>query len=181
MNNETKSKFLSFGCRARLFALGVIVGCFGGLLWQEFYAPLEIQSKELDKSEQLQILKQDTDERLLKYVQGTWTSSIGDLIIEIDDTNRNGNVTVIENAETKIKVHIKKLKVKNIATVDGFFGIVKLDVCDETTVCNPEDIIHLQINKVFGLDKTITISFDRRLSFCLEVDSICTRAFKRIG
>jgi len=170
--------FVNIGCRTKIFSLGIIIGCLGGLIWQELFSPLEISPK-MDREQQIQILKEDTNEKLLNYIEGTWTSSIGDLIISIDESKVEGLFTVIEqNGSQAVS---KKFKIFNIETIDGFFGIVKLNICDQNKPCNQENSLPIQINKVFGIDRTITISFDKRVSYCVNIEELCTRAFKRLN
>jgi hypothetical protein len=172
------TSFLKIGCRTKIFSIGIIVGCLGGLIWQELLAPLEI-TPGMDRGSEIQLFKEDTNEKLLEYIEGKWSSSIGDLVIDLGDSKVNGSFTVIENADEQNKV-TKKFKIFNIESVDGFFGIVKLNICNIDSLCTQENILPIQINKVFGVSNTIAMSFDRRLTFCINLDEWCTRAFKRI-
>lgn len=175
MSNE--NSFLRIGCRTKIFSIGIIVGCFGGLVWQELLAPLEI-SPRMDREVEVQLLKEDASEKLLQYIEGKWTSSIGDLVINLEDSKVRGNLTVIENADDKTP-STKHFRIADIETVDGFFGIVKLKICEANKECTEKDMLPIQINKVFGINDTITISFDKRLAFCIQPELLCTRAFKR--
>jgi hypothetical protein len=162
----------------KLFSIGVILGCFGGIIWQELLSPLHI-TPGMTSLEEYSVLKSDTDERLLKYIEGRWRSSIGDLLININDSEINGSFIVIENIATK-PTKEEKYKIVEVTKVDGFFGLVSLKICNINSNCNNEDKLPIQINKVFGIDKTIAITYDTRLSYCLPVDNHCTRAFKLI-
>lgn len=180
MSIERIKKIISFDSKAKIFTFGIVIGCLGGLIWQELFSPLEIPPMEMDRKQEIQLLRSDTNDRLLSYIEGVWSSSIGDLIIDIDQITKVGIITVIENPKIGPQ-SIKKYEVQNIETLDGFFGIVKLNICKSNSPCSPEELLPIQINKIFGIEKTVTISFDRRLSYCVDYDVICTRAFKRVS
>ena len=68
-------------------------------------------------------------------------------------------------------------EIVSIEKVDGIFGIVKLTLCSENKPCDENNFIPIQLNKIFGLRRTITMKFDTRFSFCINKTE-CIRAFK---
>lgn len=176
--NDKFSECLSLKVKIKIFIFGVVIGCFGGLLWQEVLSPIEIYPS-LSFEQETNILRSETDEKLLKYIEGKWRSSIGDLIIEIKDSEINGSFIVIENISIKPK-HQEKFKVVNIDKLDGLLGIVRLNLCNINSECSDKDLIPIQINKIFGVDKAITMTYDVRFAYCVEPNESCTRAFKEI-
>ena len=177
MNEQT-------GCTGRFklklifFSVGIIFGLIGGILWQEIFSPIRL-TPDLDRSEEIKMFQHESREKLLKYIEGKWTSSIGDLIVNIEDSELNGSFIVLESTlqNPNRKEHFK---VVSIDTVDGLLGLVILSVCNIETKCKREDILTVQLNKVFGIEKTITMSYEKGLSYCLADHKICTRAFKEI-
>ena len=173
-----KERFIKIGCLTRIFSLGVIVGCIGGLVWQEISAPLEITPR-MNREVEIQLLQEDTNEKLLTYIEGKWTSSIGDLIIDVENSEPKGKIIVIEHADKKEASKEKIFNIVSIESVDGFFGIVKLKICVDNSQCSLNDQIPIQVNKIFGVENTVAISFDNRLAYCIRPEFLCTRAFKR--
>lgn len=170
--------FINFKDQLKLFAIGAILGCVGGMVWQELLSPIQITPR-MTSSEEIIVLKSDAEDRLLKYIEGRWQSSIGDVIISISDGAVDGNFIIIENVYPNPKKE-EKYKVVSITKVDGFLGLVRLEVCNVNTNCNIEDKVNVQVNKIFGIDKTISLTYDPRLAHCIAVDNHCTRAFKQI-
>jgi hypothetical protein len=162
----------------KLFCTGILVGCISGILWQELLSPIHI-TPNMTVTEEYNILKSDAEDRLLKYIEGRWQSSIGDVVINISDGAVSGNFIVIENIYPNPKKE-EKYKITNIVKVDGLLGLVALEVCNVNTNCTLEDRLLVQVNKVFGIDKTITLTYDTRLTYCVPIDNHCTRAFKEI-
>jgi len=177
-DKDLSSNCLNLRIKVVFFCVGILIGAFGSLFWQEILSPANIVGRHAITEDELNLLQSETREKLLRYVEGKWRSSIGDLIVNIHDTDINGSFVVIENTSIKPK-KIEKFKVISIDKVDGLFGIIKLTLCSETTECNDNTKIPIQINKVFGIQNTITISYDSRFSYCInEID--CTRAFKEV-
>ena len=161
------------------FCIGIFIGSLGSLAWQELLYPINFVGDHLITKDDLKILKYETDEKLLKYIEGKWRSPVGDLIVNINDSDVNGSFVVMENVSIKPK-RIEKYKVTSIDKVDGIFGIVKLSICSELTYpCDEDRKISIQINKIFGIKDTISITYDHRFSHCIEEDQ-CTRAFKQL-
>jgi hypothetical protein len=177
-NSDSSIKCLSLRTKIIFFCIGILIGSLGSLFWQEILSPANIIGRHAITEEELQLLQSETKEKLLRYVEGKWRSSIGDLIVNIHDTDINGSFVVIENTSIKPK-KVEKFKVISIDKVDGLFGIITLTLCSETAECNNENKIPIQINKVFGIQNTITISYNSKFSYCInEID--CTRAFKEV-
>jgi hypothetical protein len=168
----------TFKQKLKIFSIGTILGCVFGLIWQELLSPIEILPHKMIRNEELEVLQSETNEKLLKYIEGRWTSSIGDLIVNINDSDINGSFLVIENTSINPKKE-EKFKVVSIEKVDGLFGIVKLNLCSMNRSCTVDDQIPIQINKIFGISKTISMTYDTRFSFCVA-EPICTRAFKEV-
>lgn len=165
-------------CKIITFCVGIIIGSIGSFLWQELFTSQAILERHVVTNEQLALLKSETGEKLLKYIEGKWRSSIGDLIVNIDDSNIDGSFVVIENLTTK-PTRQEIFKVVSIEKVDGLFGIVNLTLCSVNSSCKNHHYIPIQINKIFGLQKTITMSYDERFSYCLK-GTECTRAFEEV-
>lgn len=160
------------------FCIGIIIGGIGSLGWQELLNPDIFSDVHVITKDGLKILKSETDEKLLKYIEGKWRSPVGDLIVNINDSDINGSFVVMENIASRTKRQ-EKYKVISLDKVDGIFGIVKLSICSESSECTEENVIKIQINKIFGIKDTISITYDRRFSHCIE-EPDCTRAFKQL-
>ena len=175
---DTKSGCIfCFRSKILYFCFGIIFGLCSGILWQELFSPIRI-TPEMDRTEEVALFKNESREKLLKYIEGKWRSSIGDLVVNIEDTDINGSFIVLESTILQPS-RKEKFKVLSIDKVDGLFGLVILSVCGEKSKCEQHEVIKVQLNKVFGIEKTITMSYDRRLSYCVN-EGICTRAFKEI-
>lgn len=174
MNEEQKCK--SFREKIISLSFGIIIGFCANLMWQELFFPISFINHKVMTDENLELLQAETNEKLLSYIEGEWVSSIGDLIVNVEDSNVNGSFVVIEDI-SKIPKRQEKYKIVSIEKVDGIFGIVNLNLCSENKPCDESDFIPIQINKIFGLKRTITMKFDTRFSFCIN-KSECIRAFK---
>ena len=178
VKEETKMSCLDFKSKLKVFSLGIVLGCIGGLFWQEYFTPINFSSN-MDNHEELAILHTESNEKLLKYIEGKGRSSIGDLIINIDDADLDGSFLVIES----VAGNLKRQEIYKIAAIDkinGLLGIIKLKVCDPKQGCEENHQIPIQINKIFGTAKTITMTFDTRFAYCMPIENLCTRAFKEI-
>jgi len=162
----------------KLFSIGIIIGCIAGILWQELLSPIRI-TPNMTVADEYNVLKSDAEDRLLKYIEGHWQSSIGDVLISIGDGSIGGSFIVIESFTPSAK-NEETYKIVKIERVDAFLGIVGLQICNVNNNCNTEDKVSIQINKIFGIDKTISLTYDTRLTKCIPVDNHCTRAFKQI-
>ena len=176
MKTESYQSCQSLRQRIKVFTLGIIIGCISGLIWQELLSPIEIFPHNMNRNEELDVLQSETNEKLLKYIEGKWSSSIGDLIVNINDSDVDGSFLVIENTSVNPKRQ-ETFKIVSIGKVDGLFGIVKLNVCNLKSSCTIDYQIPIQINKVFGIAKTLTMTYDTRFAHCIS-DKSCTRAFK---
>lgn len=170
---STEAKALKLKCEGKFFIFGVLIGSVLGFLWQSYY-----DLSYVDHPITLDTLKNDANQRLLDYIEGKWSSSVGDLIINVDVDSKK-DFLVVEMSKEKTEQQ-KKYKIVNITRVNGLLGIVNAEICNLDEPCNQETFIPIQFNKVFGKDKTIAISYDSRLTYCIESDDNCTRAFKRI-
>ena len=174
MNKEQKCK--AFRENIISLSLGIIVGFCANLVWQELFFPISFMNHRVMTNENLELLQAETNEKLLTYIEGKWVSSIGDLIVNVEDSNINGSFVVIEDI-SKVPKRQEKYKIVSIEKVDGIFGIVKLTLCSENKPCDENNFIPIQLNKIFGLKRTITMKFDTRFSFCINKTE-CIRAFK---
>lgn len=165
---------LSLKYEGKFLVYGIIIGSILSMLWTYVFYPLDYERL---KYFPMQTVSKETEKQLLNYINGKWVSSIGDVIIKADIVkDKDFIILSIINDEKEER----KYKIQNINKVNGFLGVVKLDICLEQTNCNQEDLIPIQFNKVFGIKKTIAISYDSRLTYCIEDDDNCTRAFKRV-
>lgn len=176
MNANIPGNCLTLRQRMKVFALGIIIGCIGGLIWQEILSPIEIFPHKMNRNEELAVLQSETNEKLLKYIEGKWTSSIGDLIVNINDSDIDGSFLVIENTSVNPKRQ-ETFKIVSISKIDGLFGIIKMNLCNLKTSCTINDQIPIQINKIFGIEKTLTMTYDKKFAYCIGEKS-CTRAFR---
>lgn len=175
MDNKNNYKVCEIKKEWKLFFVGVFIGSIFFLFWDFIFKTSSINNlREYNKIEEF---KQDSEERLLNYIDGEWISSIGDVIIKIN-IDKNKDFIVIE--VIKDKKSQTNFKISNIDKVNGLFGIVNLNICDVSKSCDRINSIPIQLNKVFGMDRTIAISYDSRLTYCVDTDNICTRAFKRV-
>ena len=156
--------------------LGVFVGAIGFGVWDYIFSE-KASLYETIQNQQIEELKLDTQGRLLYYIEGKWSSSIGDVQIELDiDKSKDFIVVELEKGQVKEK---KQYKVVKVVKISGIFGIVNFDICELNDECRTGQI-PIQINKLFGVNDTITISYDSRLTYCIDPKEQCTRAFKRI-
>lgn len=162
--------------QGKFFVLGLIIGAILSLVWQDYFVHYHLFS---DKIAESSYIKQDTNERLLDYIDGTWNSSIGDVKLEISNVETDTNKFLLLEVNSPIKGE-RKFKVIEILEIEGLFGIVKLNICELDIGCKENNIIPIQVNKVFGIKDTIIISYDSRLTFCVDDSNLCSRAFKRI-
>lgn len=180
MLKESEISCFSLKQRLKFFSLGIILGCISGLIWQEILSPINIFPHNMVRNEELDLLQSETNEKLLKYIEGKWTSSIGDLIVNVNDSDIDGSFVVIETTLIKPKKQ-ETFKVISIDKVDGLFGIVRLSLCSFDKPCVGDNKIQIQINKIFGVEKTIAMSYDLRFSYCVTETHTCTRAFKEVN
>jgi hypothetical protein len=166
-----ENKCISVKHEGKFFVIGVIIGCLFSYIWQGMYFNHTIESFNIET------IKEDTDIRLISYIEGRWSSSIGDVIVEIDPSEKKDFI-VIELIEDKHTDN--RYKITDIEKINGLMGIVKMNICKADTACTKDEIIPIQFNKIFGKDRTITISYDSRLTYCVDPSDECTRAFKRI-
>lgn len=152
---------------------GIILGVSGFVSWDYLFKEnIHFQDKQIEE------LQTETKEMLLHYIEGKWNSSVGDVQIEFD-INRDKDFIVAEFEKGKEKSK-KIYSINEIIGINGLSGIVKFNICEKDKECTDKDIIQIQINKLFGLKDTTAISYDSRLTYCVDMDKECTRAFKRI-
>lgn len=165
--NHKCSKFFYEG---KIFVIGVLIGCIFSYLWQG----LLISKNDIGLS--IETIKQDSDVRLLSYIEGRWSSSIGDIIVQVDPSQTKDFIVIelIHNNKEE-----SMYKIKNIEKINGLLGIVRMKIC-KINECDENNLIPIQFNKIFGIDRTIAISYDSRITECIDVSDECTRAFKRI-
>lgn len=182
--NKTYSSVCLIRIKLIFLIVGILFGFFGIMGWQ-YLLPTHLNfanySGTLYQDIDINKIKEETSERLIKYVEGKWVSSIGDLIILIKNADENGEIHAMEvEISSKSMKKEGKYKILKFAEIDGFFGILKLDICKIGDVCSGENIVPIQINRVFGIDKTIVISYPSKFSGCLEEESdgTCSRSFK---
>lgn len=175
LNKIIERRHISMKYEGKFFLTGVLVGILIFSFW-DFIFNHHNNFNEYIQSLKIEEFRQDSEERLLNYIEGGWTSSIGDVLIKVNIENKKD--FLILELDNKIE---KKYKIKSINKIDGLFGIIDLQICDDNKECNEENAIPIKFNKVFGMDKTITISYDSRLTYCVDADDICTRAFKRFN
>jgi hypothetical protein len=149
------------------FILGILMGSI------ITYLICTIKSNsQLSYNANIETLRNDTNQRLIDYIDGRWISAIGDVVVNISLNTDLKDITV-----TSSKIE-KTYKITNIEYVDGFFGYTKLIVCD--VKCDKNNSHTLQINKIFGVDNTIVITYDHQMADCIEPKNFCSRAFKLV-
>lgn len=176
MPNKTERGKISFKYEGKFFFVGAILGCILGILWQDFYVYHYLFSDPkacIDISK----IEKAVNSKFIDYINGKWSSSVGDLIIQINGEDHK-NFIVIENLDGKKSN--QKYEIQNISNINGILGVMNLNVCSSSVPCTKENFIPIQINKIFGKDKTIAISYDSRITYCIDSEDNCTRAFKRI-
>jgi hypothetical protein len=175
--NKKERRKCNLMYEGKYFLVGSIFGAICFLFWDYFFNHNRGIS-ELQQSIKIEEFKQDSEERLVNYIDGEWISSVGDVIIKIN-IDKGKDFIIIE--VLKDKKTQTKYKIEKINKVNGLFGIVNFSICDISKECTTENRIPIQLNKVFGMDRTITISYDSRLTYCVDADDSCTRAFKRLN
>lgn len=175
MPEKIDSRMITFKHEGKFFLIGAVLGCIIGILWQDIFV-YRYMFSDLKSCVNISKVESKVNSKFINYINGKWSSSIGDLIIQIDNQN-NKNFIVVDDKYNKISNRV--YTIQKINEVNGILGVMNLDICQENTECNDTDIIPIQINKIFGREKTITISYDQRLTYCVESEEKCTRAFKR--
>lgn len=163
--------------------VGILLGFFGVLGWK-YILPTHVviggpHSNMFFQDVDTSTVLNETNERLVKYIEGKWRSSVGDLVIWIQNADESGDVLVMEYKEKDIVKQVK-YKIHEFTKKDGFFGILKLNVCEIGKECSGSNLIPIQINRVFNVEGTIVISYPSTLSGCIEEDAegTCSRSFK---
>lgn len=178
MNTQNKfaeKRTFKMSYEGKYFLYGII---FGGLftILVDYVLNHNSIMDGYNRTQKVEELRVDIEERLLNYIDGKWSSSIGDIIISID-IDQNKEFIVIENSTTQVK---RIFKIHDITKISGLLGIVKMNIIEIGKEEKEENLIPIQFNKIFGLPNTIAISYDSRLTYCIESSDSCTRAFKRI-
>jgi hypothetical protein len=164
--------------------IGILIGFFGILGWnyilpKHLILDASTSSNYLYHDIDLEMVRNETNDRLVKYIEGKWRSSAGDILIWIKNADEQGDILVMElkTPESKKEIHFKII---DFVKIDGFFGIIKLNICEINSNCSINDIVPIQINRVFNVDKTIVISYPSTWTGCIEedADGICSRSFK---
>lgn len=175
MDNQNNYKVCNMKKEWKIFFIGSFIGALSFLFWDYIFNNPSI--KDLKEYNKIEELKQDSEERLLNYIDGEWISSIGDVVIKINIDKTKDFIVVEVIKDKKLE---KNFRISSIDKVNGLFGIVNLSICDTSKSCDQLNSIRVQFNKVFGMDRTIAVSYDSRLTYCIEADDVCTRAFKRV-
>ncbi len=160
----------------KIFIYGILLGSLFGVLWQDFFFHHHF-FKDDKSCVNVQKIEATVNKEFISYVNGKWSSSVGDLVVKIDDAIDKSVIVIEDLDEVKSNAIYKIHKITN---VNGIMGVMNMDICPTNRKCTKEDLIPLQINKIFGRDKTIAISYDSRLTYCIDSEDKCTRAFKRI-
>lgn len=176
MSKKIEPKIITFKNEGRFFFIGAVLGCILGILWQDIFVYRYLFS-DLKSCVDISKIESNVNGKFIDYINGKWSSSIGDLIIQIDNQN-NKNFIVVEDDYNKVSNRV--YTIQKINKVNGILGVMNLDICQENIECDDTNIIPIQINKIFGREKTIAISYDQRLTYCVDSEEKCTRAFKRL-
>lgn len=173
---EERRRRITLRYEGKFFLYGVIFGLIFNFLWMfYYYSNINIfLTNNLDKNIEIY------NEKLVKYINGKWESSIGDIQITIS-TENNRPFIVLENlTEKKSETHYQIFKLRY---VNGVLGIIKFDVCPLNFDCNKNSnyLIPIQINNIFDIKDAIDIAYDSRITYCTESSDLCIRAFKRIS
>ena len=162
----------------KILIIGVFLGAILGILWQDLFYHYHFFS-DLKSCVDVNKIETIVNREFVSYINGTWSSSTGDVIITINHNENSKNFIIIENnnLENTTKTTYVIYKINDI---NGIMGVMNLDICYDGKMCNDETKIPIQINKIFGREKTIAISYDSRLTYCIDSDDQCTRAFKRL-
>ena len=156
----------------RCLIAGIILGFSSFVCWDYL-----LKNNINNEDKQIQELRTESQEMLLHYIEGKWNSSIGDVQIEFDiSKDKDFIVSEYEQGKQTVK---KLYLISEMIKVNGLSGVVQFNICPKNSQCTPPDIIQIQINKLFGLRHTIAISYDSRLTYCVDPEKLCTRAFKR--
>ena len=119
------------------------------------------------------IVKNHTNEQLIKYIEGKWTSAAGEVTININPKENIGSMKIFEK-KTEL---VKEFNILHIDYLDGFFGYTKLIICKHNEC---KDQYTVQINKIFGINNVIVITYPPEISECIVIDGMCSRTFKQI-
>lgn len=155
----------------KVFLIGAVTGALLLTVWNYIY---KVQHLSFGLSEDTLIsqLKVDSDHMLVNYIDGRWESSIKDLVLTIEIDSRTGTILVEAVGDLP-----RRFKIVKINDVNGVLGILTLDLCLEG---HEDDIISIQINKVFGVDKAITVTYDGKFAKCSEAgEDKCVKGFRR--
>lgn len=174
--NRRERRRININYEGKFFFVGMVIGVLLFSFW-DFIFNHYSNFDDWKQSLKIEEFKQDSEERLLSYIEGEWISSIGDVIIKVNIEKKKNFIVIEIEKDNKTQ---RMYKINSIDKINGLFGIINLKICDINKECNEENSIPIQFNKVFGMDKTITISYDSRLTYCVDADDSCTRAFKRL-
>lgn len=159
----------------KVFVIGAITGAVLLSGWNYIYERERYGNLKLSDDAIISQLKVDSDHMLINYVDGRWESSLKDLILNIHIDSKLGTITVEMNDEQPRHFNIVKIK-----DVNGVFGVLTLDLCLVGQECTDDEYTSIQINKVFGVDKAITVTYDPKFAKCAEkTEDKCVKGFRR--
>lgn len=148
------------------FCLGMLFGAIFTYFASNF-------ATEYVYSSDVNVVKNHTNEQLIKYIEGKWTSAAGEVIININPKENVGTMKIFEKNEGSVK----EFNILHIDYLDGFFGYTKFIICEHD---NCQNRYTVQINKIFGINNVIVITYPPEVSKCIVIDGVCSRTFKQI-
>lgn len=147
-----------------VFILGLLIGSLA------FYFVSQYNTHNIYFSK-IETIKNYTNEKLINYIEGKWASALNEIIIVIHPLQQSGTIKVYD----KIKETTKEYKITKLEYIDGFFGYTKLLIHN-----GEKSNMVIQINKIFGIDNVIVITYPDTFSGCADKTHSCVRAFKRL-
>lgn len=173
--NKIERRKFSILYEGKFFILGILLGGLFTVLFDYIFNHSNVID-HYNETQKIELLKSDVEDRLLNYIDGKWSSSIGDIVVIVDIDNKKEFIVI----ESTINNVTRKFKIFNITKISGLLGVVNMNIIELGKEEKEENLIPIQFNKIFGLHNTITISYDSRLTYCIESSDSCTRAFKRL-
>ena len=150
----------------------VTMGMFFGLALSVLMSVVFSSSLVKNNPYSTENIKSDSELLLMRYIEGSWVSAIGDIVISITDL-ASGKGSLTFKSKSGRVVHYA---VANISQIDGILGFVRMELC-KTTSCNANSKIEIQINKLSGVKvPAIGIIYTSEFAECVS-DKWCLRGF----
>lgn len=114
----------------------------------------------------LEKFEQETNQKFLDYVSATWLSDNRNILVSVC-----ADTSYITIERLYPRQGVTRYKIIDIEEINSMFGFVKFKVQDPIF----QDFLYIQINKLFQINATITISYTSLIDKC--DNELCTKVF----